>query len=234
MPPFRWPGAGVSGWSLRPVVCIPLTPNHCRLRCEWCQARTHWRTEWRSVVFSDESLFCLVASDGRVLVIRRPGELLQITCLRPRHTGPSPGVMVWGTISYDSRSTLVVIPRILNANLYVSLVIQPVVLLFINSIQGVFYNRITLAVVTQHALPSVDMLPWSARSPDLSPIEYVWDIIGRQLQRHPQPALTVSKLPDQEQQVWNSIQQTATRHLHDTMHARLHSCIQKSSSYTGY
>ncbi|GBN63076.1 hypothetical protein AVEN_179738-1 [Araneus ventricosus] len=25
----------------RPVACIPLTPNHCRLRREWCQARVH-------------------------------------------------------------------------------------------------------------------------------------------------------------------------------------------------
>ncbi|GBM97398.1 hypothetical protein AVEN_822-1 [Araneus ventricosus] len=62
------------------VACIPLTPNHCRLRREWCQARAHWRTEWRSVVFSDESRFCLGASDGRVLVRRRPGEHLQPTC----------------------------------------------------------------------------------------------------------------------------------------------------------
>ncbi|GBN61048.1 hypothetical protein AVEN_131412-1 [Araneus ventricosus] len=43
-------------------------------------------------------------------------------------------------------------------------------------------------VVTQHALHSVYMLPWPARSPDLSPIDHVWDIIGRQLQRHSQPA----------------------------------------------
>ncbi|GBM06331.1 hypothetical protein AVEN_121375-1 [Araneus ventricosus] len=38
------------------------------------------------------------------------------------------------------------------------------------------------------------MLPWPARSPDLSPIEHVWHIIGRQLQRHPQPALTIPVL----------------------------------------
>ncbi|GFY02702.1 uncharacterized protein TNCV_3505821 [Trichonephila clavipes] len=25
----------------RPVVCIPLTPSHCHLRCLWCQARAH-------------------------------------------------------------------------------------------------------------------------------------------------------------------------------------------------
>ncbi|GBL78201.1 hypothetical protein AVEN_42769-1 [Araneus ventricosus] len=29
--------------ATRSVACIPLTPNHCRLRCEWSQARAHWR-----------------------------------------------------------------------------------------------------------------------------------------------------------------------------------------------
>ncbi|GBN18149.1 hypothetical protein AVEN_191706-1 [Araneus ventricosus] len=67
------------------------------------------------------------------------------------------------------------------------------------------------------------MLPWPARSTDLSPIEHVWDIIGRQRQRHPQPALTVPVLTDQVQQAWNSIPQTDIRHLYDIMHACLHS-----------
>ncbi|GBM08581.1 hypothetical protein AVEN_52430-1 [Araneus ventricosus] len=78
--------------------------------------------------------------------------------------------MVWGAISYDSRDTLVVIPRSLTANLYVSLVIQPIVLPFMNSIQrGVFQQNNALPhtdVITQHALQSVDMLPWPPRSPD--------------------------------------------------------------------
>ncbi|GBM88383.1 hypothetical protein AVEN_149440-1 [Araneus ventricosus] len=125
----------------RPVAYIPLTPNHCRLRREWCEARAHWRTEWISVVFSDESRFCLGAIDGRVLVKRKPGERLQPTCLRPRHTGPTPGVMVWGAISYDSSSTLMAIPRTLTANLYVSLVIQPVVLPFMNIIKGSVFQH---------------------------------------------------------------------------------------------
>ncbi|GBN55868.1 hypothetical protein AVEN_87234-1 [Araneus ventricosus] len=104
-----------------------------------------------------------------------------------------------------------------------------------NNIQGGVFQqdnaRPHTAVITQHALQSVDVLPWPDRSPDLSPIEYVWDIIGRQLQRHPQPALTVPVLTDQVQQAWNSIPQTDSRH---PMQARLHACIQNSAGYTGY
>ncbi|GBM88056.1 hypothetical protein AVEN_215124-1 [Araneus ventricosus] len=72
-----------------------------------------------------------------------------------------------------------------------------------NSIQGGVFQqdnaRHHTAVVTQRALYNVDMWPWPAGSPDLSPID-VWDINGRQLQGHPQPALTVPVLTDQVQQ----------------------------------
>ncbi|GBM58708.1 hypothetical protein AVEN_256480-1 [Araneus ventricosus] len=65
------------------------------------------------------------------------------------------------------------------------MVIQPVVLPFMNSIQEDVLQqdnaRPHTTVVPQHALQSVDMLPLPARLPDLSPIEHVWDIIGRQL-----------------------------------------------------
>ena len=189
-------------------------------------------------MFFDENRFCLSASGGRVLVRRRPGERLQLNCLRPRHAGPTPGVMFWGAISYGSRSTLVVIPNTQPANLYVSLVIQPVVLPFMNSIQGGVFQqdnaRPHTALITQRALQNVDMLPWPARSPDLSPVEHVWDIIKRQLQHHPQPTLTIPVLAEQVQQAWNFITQSDIRHLYDTMHARLKACIRNSGDYTGY
>ncbi|GFV60729.1 HTH_Tnp_Tc3_2 domain-containing protein [Trichonephila clavipes] len=112
------------------------------------------RTKERSVEFSDESRFRLGATNGRVLVRRNPGESLQLNCLRPRRTGPTPGVMVWKAISCDRRSPLVVIPNTLTANLYVSLVIFPIVLPFINITgRGVFHQdnaRLLTVVETQH------------------------------------------------------------------------------------
>ncbi|GFT91955.1 transposable element Tc1 transposase [Trichonephila clavipes] len=97
------------------------------LRRQRCQARAHWRTVWRSVAFSEESRFCFDASEDHVLVRRSPGGHLQQNCLRPRHTGSAPGVMV--------------ISKTLTANLYVSLVIQPIVLSFMNSIRGGVFQQ---------------------------------------------------------------------------------------------
>ncbi|GFV99830.1 DUF1758 domain-containing protein [Trichonephila clavipes] len=86
-------------------------------------------------------MFYLGASDGQVLVKRRPGECLQ-NCLRLRHTGPSPRDIVWGAICYDSRSPLVIILNTPIANLCISLVIQPIVLPFMN-IRNVLYRALT-------------------------------------------------------------------------------------------
>ncbi|GBM62030.1 hypothetical protein AVEN_220957-1 [Araneus ventricosus] len=85
--------------------------------------------------------------------------------------------MVWGTISYDSKKTFVVISGTLTANLYVRLVIEPVVLLFLIAItRSVFQQNKAFrytAAVTLRSLQIVDMLPRNARSSDISPIERV-------------------------------------------------------------
>ncbi|GFT35761.1 transposable element Tcb2 transposase [Trichonephila clavipes] len=43
--------------SRRPLRTLALTPQRRRARLEWCRARVTWMTEWRNVVFLDESRF---------------------------------------------------------------------------------------------------------------------------------------------------------------------------------
>ncbi|GFV80394.1 transposable element Tcb1 transposase [Trichonephila clavipes] len=106
--------------SKRPFRALPLTPEHRQLRLQWCQARSMWNvTDWQKVVFSDESRFVLGTDDNRVWVWRRPGERYNSphTVLRP--TARTAGVMVWGAIAYDSRSTLIVMRGTLTGQRYV-------------------------------------------------------------------------------------------------------------------
>lgn len=101
--------------SYRPFWCLPLTPRHRTRRLEWCNERVNWVQEWHNVVFSDESRFCLWAHDGRRRVRRLRGERRNLDLALQRHTALTPGVMVWGAISYNSRSPLVFIEGNLNA-----------------------------------------------------------------------------------------------------------------------
>ncbi|GFS57901.1 transposable element Tcb1 transposase [Trichonephila clavipes] len=55
-----------SGLSTRhPLLGLPFTQNHRRLRRQWCDERRMWVAELNEVVFTDESRICLQHHDGR-------------------------------------------------------------------------------------------------------------------------------------------------------------------------
>ncbi|GFV57726.1 transposable element Tcb1 transposase [Trichonephila clavipes] len=73
----------------RPLLRLPLTQNHRRLRRQWCDERRMWVAEWKEVVFTDESRICLQHHDGRIRVWRHRGEEILNNCVMHRHTGPA-------------------------------------------------------------------------------------------------------------------------------------------------
>ncbi|UYV69383.1 hypothetical protein LAZ67_6003389 [Cordylochernes scorpioides] len=110
-----------SGLSARrPLLRLPLTQNHRRLRRQWCDERRMWTAEWNEIVFTDESRFCLQHHDGRIRIWRRRGERMLNSCVMHRHTGPVPGIMVWDGIGNRSRTPLVRIAGTLNSQRYIS------------------------------------------------------------------------------------------------------------------
>ncbi|GFX88731.1 transposable element Tcb1 transposase [Trichonephila clavipes] len=61
-----------SGLSARrPLLDLPLTQNHRRLRRQWCDERKLWEVEWNGAAFTDESRICLQHHDGRIRVWSR-------------------------------------------------------------------------------------------------------------------------------------------------------------------
>ncbi|GFY01651.1 transposable element Tc1 transposase [Trichonephila clavipes] len=139
--------------SKRPFRELPLTPEHRQLRLQWCQARSMWNvTDWQKVVFSDDSRFVLGTDDNRVRVWRRPGERYNSPHTVLRHTARTAGVMVWGVIAYDSRSTLIVMRRTLTGQRYVDDILRPHVEPFLNGLPGAIFSKIMLVRIQQEFL----------------------------------------------------------------------------------
>ncbi|UYV83619.1 hypothetical protein LAZ67_23001680, partial [Cordylochernes scorpioides] len=214
--------------SCRPLRRLPLTPPNRRQRLEWCRARSTWMTEWHRVVFSDESRFCLSSDSRRVRVWRRRGERSNLAAIVERPTVRQRGIMVWGAIAYDSRSPLLRIQGTMTAQRYVDDVLLPVTLPYLQGVPNALYQqdnaRPHTARISQQALQDVQMLPWPPYSPDLSPIEHVWDIIGRRLHALPQPR-SEDELWQMVERKWRAIPQDAIRTLIDSLPRRVAACI---------
>ncbi|GFT52936.1 transposable element Tcb2 transposase [Trichonephila clavipes] len=94
-----------------------------------------------------------------------------------------------GTIAYDSRSPLIVIRGKLTGQRYVDDILRPHVGPFLNGLPGAILQQDnarphTARVVQDFLISSrrhFQTLPWPPRSPDLSPVEHVFDQLKRQM-----------------------------------------------------
>ncbi|GFV88804.1 DDE_3 domain-containing protein [Trichonephila clavipes] len=94
-----------------------------------------------------------------------------------RHTARTAGVMVWGAVAYDSRSTLIVMRGTLTGQRYVDDILRPYVGPFLNGLPGAIFHQDNAsphrARVAQDFLRHFQTLPWPARSRNLTPVENV-------------------------------------------------------------
>ncbi|GFV76165.1 transposable element Tcb1 transposase [Trichonephila clavipes] len=125
----------------RPLLCLTLTQKHRDIRRLWCDERRIWVAEWNEVVFTDESRICLQHYDGRIQVWRHPGEKMLNSCVIYRHTGPAPGIMVWGGIGYHYRTPLLRIAGTSNSLRYFSEVLEPFVLPYLKGLAIVIFQQ---------------------------------------------------------------------------------------------
>ncbi|GFY36596.1 transposable element Tcb1 transposase [Trichonephila clavipes] len=97
--------------------------------------------EGNEVDFTDVSRVCLQHHDGRIRVWRNRGERILNSCVMHRYIDPAPGIMVWGGIGYHSRSPLVRIAGTLNCQRYMSEVLQPVVLPYLQGLATAIFQQ---------------------------------------------------------------------------------------------
>lgn len=227
--------------SRRPYVGVPLTAGHRRARLNWATAHRRWaRRQWNEVVFTDESRFNLSFSDGRVRIWRRRGERFQDPANvveRDRYGGGS--VMIWGGISNRAKTDIVSIQGNLNAVRYCNEVIRPVIVPFMH--QGhaqIFQQDNARPHVARHTMGvlranNVNTLDWPAKSPDLFPIEHLWDHLGRKV-RERNDVNNVADLERALRQEWNRVPMAVIQRLISSMRRRCEAVCAVNGGHTRY
>ena len=99
--------------------------------------------------------------------------------------------MMWGGITSNTKTDLITVQGTLTAAGYCAQIVQPVIVPFAHQRPGVIIQqdntrphtaRNTMDVLNNN---NVHLLEWPSRYPDLSPIEHMWDVLGRRVrERH--------------------------------------------------
>ncbi|GFX39074.1 transposable element Tcb1 transposase [Trichonephila clavipes] len=213
---LRMAPSGLS--ARRPLLRLPLTQNHRRLRRQWYDERRIWVAGWNEVVFIDESRICLQHHDVRIRFWRHRGERILNSCVMHRDTGPAPGNMVWEGIEYYSRTPLVRIAGLDTAILQQDNARPHVACI----VQRFFVNH------------RIELLPWPACSPDILPIENMWSVVAHRLTQITPPAATPDELWKSVEAAWSVVPQEHIQSLFESIPMCVAVGISNNGGFSGY
>ena len=227
----------------RPVVCPVLTAQHRGARLAFAIEHQNWHVRhWRPVLFTDESRFTLSTCDRRERVWRSQGERYAACNIVQHDRFGGGSVMVWGGISMEGRTDLY---RLENGSLtairYRDEILEPMVRPYAGAVGPGFLlmhdnARPHVARVCRQYLEDegIDTIEWPSRSPDLNPIEHLWDIMFQSIRRRQVAPQTLQELTDALRQIWEDIPQDTIRRLIRSMPRRCQACIQARGGHTRY
>ncbi|KFM57988.1 Transposable element Tcb1 transposase, partial [Stegodyphus mimosarum] len=156
-----------------------------------------------------------------------------------RHTSPAPGIMVWGGIGYHSRTPLVRIAGTLNSEHYISEVLEPIVLPYLQGLPTAIFQqdnvRLHVARIVQGFFVNcqIELLPWPARSPDLLEIENMWSMVAERLNQITSQAATPDQLWQSVEAAWSAVQEHI-QSLFEFMPRSLAAVISNHDGYSDY
>jgi hypothetical protein len=161
--------------------------------------------QWKRVFFTDEPRFTLFRPDGR-----RRGERFTDACVLERDRFKCGSVMVWGGISHGLKSPLIVIAGNLTGVRYRDEILRPVAVPFVQQHHLIFQQdnaRPHVARLCQDFLSShnINPLDWPPYSPDLSPIDHMWDEMDRRVRGRRNAPATLDQLKATFLVEWDNI-----------------------------
>lgn len=226
----------------RPVVRQPLSRQQRTARRQWALRHSRWtRADWRMVMFSDESRYNLDHHDGRIRVWRRPGERYCPPCVASHDRWGGGSVMVWAGIWSAGRTDLVIVNGNMNWQRYLNDIVAPVVVPNLQRIgNGAIFQddnarphraRGVQDYFRQHGIQRMD---WPARSPDMNPIEHLWDLLDRRIRGCPQVPQTVHQLRQALVDEWRNIPQMDITNLINSMRRRCTELLRENGGHTHY
>ena len=211
---------------------------------DFAQTYQHWTIEdWKKVVWSDETKVNRIGSDGCVWVWKRAGEPLTDWTTTPTVKHGGGHIMVWGCMGWNGVGMLIEVEGIMNAKQYVEILEGGLMdsvdklemdqenLYFQQDNDPKHTSNLATNFLKDH---EINVLDWPAQSPDLNPIEHLWEVLKRLLNRYEDPPSGVFELWNRAAEKWDEITQEQCKRLIESMPRRLEAVIKAKGGNTKY
>ena len=231
-------GARARTRPLKPL----LTEAHKRKRVAFAKKYKNWSTtQWRRVIFSDETKVTRIGAGGARICWRRSNEPRKPHHFRQTLKFGGGSVMVWACITAQGPGYLcridgkmaadgyksILRERFLDTLAYYGLKRSDVVLQQDNDPKHV--SKIVREWLHDSGIRTLD---WPSQSPDLNPIENIWSIFKNRVAKLTSPESTLDDLWDKIQDAWNEITQEQCRKAIDSMPRRIQAVLDAAGGHT--
>jgi transposase len=221
-----------------------LSKRHRRERLDFAIEHQHWTVEdWKKVVWSDETKINRLGSDGRKWVWKKAGEGLSDRLVQGTMKFGGGSLMMWGCMLWDGAGYACKIDGKMDADLYVKILDED------PQASLDYYGKTSQDTIFQqdndpkHTSKKAsnwfkdndfEVLPWPAQSPDLNPIEHLWDHLKKKLGEYERPPNRMIELWERVEKEWNRIDTMVCQNLIESMPRRVAAVMKAKGGYTKY
>ena len=232
--------------SCAPALKPKLTSHHIQRRLSWTRLYKNWtNNDWANVIWSDESRFSIVGNDGGARVLRRIGERYQERHVVTTVKFGKGSVMVWGCFWAGGLGPLVVMEGSVDQDAYVNCLAKHFIPYlrkmeeetgreFIFQEDGASCHTGSYTTWFKRQCQIKSFPYWPAQSPDLNPIENLWNALDRRLQKRRGFIRNIAQLKACLQEEWGKMSLDLAKRLVDSMPDRCKAVRKARGKHTKY
>ena len=221
-----------------------LSNKNIKLRKQFVDTYEEWTTkDWKRVIWSDETKINRFKFDARSWYWTSSENNDQPGGIKQTMKFGSGSIMCWNCFTHRGVGPLVRIEGIIREKHYLTILKNNLP----SVVNSIGYNEREI-VFQQDGDPkhtakiiktwlenqNFSVMKWPAQSPDMNPIENLWSILKRRLEKYNNLPSNVHELWERTQQEWYNIEPQIIKNLIDSMPRRLKALKRSKGKWTKY